>query len=117
MLDAAQLANRYLIMPGKKTLSYQERQGPTWGAAFTVYNSERKNPTAKEIADSQAFLSVNDTIFYVWKSQMGSVTPKPGDKLSIADSSAEDNGEAFTVRAVSTFLLNQRFQLVCGKQK
>lgn len=117
MLDASQLADRFLIMPGRKTLSYQERQGPTWGTAFTVYDAERKNPTAKDLADGQSFLSANDTIFYVWKSRMGSVEPKPGDKFSVSDSLAPDNGEAFTVRLVSTFLLGQRYQLVCGKQK
>ena len=117
MLDATQLSDRFLIMPGRKSLSYQERQGPSWGTAFTVANAERKNPTAKDLADGQSFLTANDTVFYVWKSQMGSVVPKPGDKFSISDSLAPDNGEAFTVRLVSTFLLGQRYQLVCGKQK
>lgn len=117
MIDAALLATRWSIMPGRKTLSYEERQGSGWGVAFTVSDAERKNPTAKDLADAQAFLSVNDTMFYVWKSKLGSVVPKPGDRLTIADSSAPDNGEAFTVRSVSTFLLGQRYQLVCGRQK
>lgn len=117
MLDATQLADRYMIMPGRKTLSYQERQGPGWGAAFTVFDAERKNPTAKDLADAGSYLSANDSVFYVWKSRMGHISPKPGDRFSVADPLAPDNTESFTVRSVSTFLLGQRYQLVCGKQK
>ena len=78
MLDASQLADRFLIMPGRKTLSYQERQGPTWGTAFTVYDAERKNPTAKDLADAAAIDSV--------------VAEKPAEvltKLTVADIDAE----------------------------
>lgn len=114
-MDETLIAGLSTTMPGRKRVSYQSRAGEGFGDAFSVSDVEKRTPTANDLPDGQSVLTANDSIFYVWKTNMAGITPKTGDKFTLSEPSDPDYEVVFTVRQVSTFLLGQRYRLFCSK--
>lgn len=102
--------SRYRILPGRRSLSYQSRQGGgTWASAVTIIDCEKRHEKiAETTVDGMTAKRVTCT-FHIWNDNT-TLTPKQGDKFTDGLDS-----KVWIVDNSTAELLEERWRLECTR--
>lgn len=109
-LNAAQLAKKYQMMPGRSNVTYYVLgDDNTFAAGATVTDCELERPLKSEDRNNpQVTVTKNTREHFFWTDKLGGIIPKPGDKFN-------DGSDDWQVDDAAKEMLGQRWRVTATR--
>ena len=109
MVIAVRTIGHWEYVTGREPVTFYSRETESTFTAVPLDEAKRM-PISLELASGDADLSMYGLEWFVWVAHLGTVKPKPFDKLT------DENGVVFHVKNMIYESLAKRFRLICQQE-